>query len=58
MTSCCEGIISQLEPFLLEKDHIGSVFFSSQLRLDPNWEENPDKAILEWGGIHTSHARR
>ncbi|XP_064612544.1 uncharacterized protein LOC135476446 [Liolophura sinensis] len=29
-----------------------------KLRLDPNWEENPDKAILEWGGIHTSHARR
>ncbi|XP_050410341.1 uncharacterized protein LOC126824930 [Patella vulgata] len=28
------------------------------LDLDGNWQENPDKKLLEWGGIGTSHAQR
>ncbi|XP_060074137.1 uncharacterized protein LOC132553874 [Ylistrum balloti] len=26
-----------------------------KLRLDTNWDENPDKQILQWGGINVDH---
>lgn len=29
--------------------------FCEQLRLDVNWDENPDKQLLSWGGIEVNH---
>lgn len=26
-----------------------------QLKLEQDWDENPDKQILNWGGIKTEH---
>lgn len=26
-----------------------------QLHFDTNWDENPDKQLLSWGGIEVNH---
>lgn len=31
------------------------IYFYYQLRLEPKWEENPDKQILSMAGINTEH---